>query len=249
MGKRGRLGWSGDLVLQGLRHHVDERRLDCSANDRGEAIHDPRRHASSDQVGLSEQEPHEVLGWRAQEVAHQAGDFAGEDQLLCEIVNRCRVVPLLREAPQGVGLSIGEGEDVEAVERQRVHHVGRLQVGEEPVLDTVGEEGQLHRRGGVEVARQLAAVGVERDVSGLALDEDGELTSQVDRVVDLLCGPALSLLDEIGHELGLDLGGIVDVEPQHLEERQDQRLLGRLLTTHVGAALLQLFAELSNVLE
>ena len=134
---------------------------------------------------------------------------------------------------------VGATEHVELEEWLWVHDVGLVKVREEPVADAVGKNTEMGV-GDAEVADELRD-GIFGKVAAVlfALNQYGRLAALHYGVVNLLA----PLYPNVGGEFGYHFGGVEDVIPKHLNERQNQRGLGSLLSRRLTFPMLHSSSE------
>lgn len=128
-------------------------------------------------------------------------------------------------------VAIAEVQEVKLEERLLVHFVLGVQIGEEPVLEAVGQDSEADV-GDVEVAEQLGVLRLPQ-VRGVRLTFENHLGGAVQEngVIDLL-----AFLDaNVGDQFGRDFAWVEHVIAEHLDEWEDEGVLGRLFGGDVGA--------------
>src|SRR5207245_1860790 len=108
---------------------------------------------------------------------------------------------------------VREALEVELEEGLLVDDVSFLQIREEAILYSVGDNRELHVGRGIEVFGELCVTVVQDFMGTLGLHEHGRLSADLEGIIDLLCG-----LGPAGAVLGNKLGRIVDVKAQQSKE-------------------------------
>ena len=90
---------------------------------------------------------------------------------------------------------------------------------------------------------------VRLDIDCLAFDEHRGGPAEIERVVDLLGRSAGTLLGKVGRVLRLHLGRIEDVVAEDTQERQDEGVLCRFLTSRERLAFANLVCQSAEIIE
>ena len=190
-------------------------------------------------------ELHELVARGDKLLAEEPLDLPHILQLVRRGEHRVDIEGSLRELLQLGDQGLGEVRHLEHQERLRVHLVRRLKVGEESVLDPVGEH--CHAAVGAgEVAEELAGVlGVEVRAVVLALEEHYRLAVLQDRVVDLLA----LLGADVGDQLGRDLHRVEHVVAECGDEGHDEGVLRGLLGADGVSRLLDTGGDGADVVD